>query len=372
MKGWDYYRGQDGPWQQATRRRRRSTSAASSMTVHLATDDRPRTLCTLRIEPSGAGRAPRRVGRRAAAPTPDHAINRVSLGVEDARRRERRLPGRPLPRPRRALLPRRPPRAAEDYVVGRGQGPRAGREHAAGPEQPAAERPDETYIPIPWFMSPRGFGMLARRRRSAPSSTSATRRPTRGASRRGRRTLDITIFADPDPKNLARGPDERDRPPARDRRLGARAAPPRRHRHGRDGTGCAPRTSRRASSTRPCTTSRTAAATDSRADEGDHGGSPRAGLQGRRVLLPVRRPTAGTPSSTTLVVERLAREAAPTARRTSCSILPYNAGMVDFTNPDAVTWYQAHAAAGARRRVGRLDVRLRRVRPAGRRDVSTG
>src|ERR1019366_1131198 len=52
MKGWDYYKGQDDPWQQATDATEIDTTGAS-LTVHLASTD-GHTL-TLLIEPAGNG-----------------------------------------------------------------------------------------------------------------------------------------------------------------------------------------------------------------------------------------------------------------------------------------------------------------------------
>ncbi len=47
---------------------------------------------------------------------------------------------------------------------------------------------------------------------------------------------------------------------------------------------------------------------------------------------------------------------------------PYSA-VVDFTNPDATTWWQGLIGGGARGRLRRLDGGLRRVRPTRRRDA---
>jgi hypothetical protein len=77
-KGWNYYRGQDGPWQRATT----ATAIApdgDALVVSLATTDAAHPSLTLRIEPSGAG-----VRLRATVDDPgsdpDSAINRVSFG----------------------------------------------------------------------------------------------------------------------------------------------------------------------------------------------------------------------------------------------------------------------------------------------------
>src|SRR5271165_4210566 len=77
MKGWDYYRGADGPWQQATH----ATTIESDKTAlvaHLATTDPAHTM-TVRIEPNGPG--VRIAGSMDDPGTdPTTAINRVSFG----------------------------------------------------------------------------------------------------------------------------------------------------------------------------------------------------------------------------------------------------------------------------------------------------
>ena len=152
-------------------------------------------------------------------------------------------------------------------------------------------------------------------------------------------SLDATIFADPSPRNLLEDLTAlTGRPPAiadwvlaprrrgdiGERRGGPTASGARSDELHRHGAALLPGRRRGGS----------------RRDAGRDGESPRHGLQGDRLLLSVRRPTAGTRSSIRLVANGwLVKH----ADGTPYTVLdpPYNAGMMDFTNPDAVAWYQA-------------------------------
>ena len=197
MKAWDYYRGQDGPWQQATNVTSIDDSGGA-LTIHLATTDGQHTV-TLTIEPRGPG-----VHLFAAmddpGTDPETTINRVSLGWkmhDDAA-------GTPGDHflglgERFYLTDHRGQPKAYVWVEDKGLG--QGEDASPGPSNPLPNGPTMTYIPTPWFMSPRGFGLLLT---TSYRSVFHLGEETPDAWRYESWTsnLDTTIFADPDPKNL--------------------------------------------------------------------------------------------------------------------------------------------------------------------------
>jgi alpha-glucosidase (family GH31 glycosyl hydrolase) len=332
MKGWDYYKGQDDPWQQATDATEIDTSGAS-LTVHLASTD-GHTL-TLLIEPAGSG-----VHLLATVDQPgsdpDTQINRVSLGwkMHDD------VSGAPgdhfLGLGERFYLAdhRGQPNTyvwVEDKGLGQGEGA------LPGPGNPLPNGPTMTYIPTPWFMSPRGFGVLL-------SSTFRTvfhlgeQTPDAWRFEAWTPTLDTQIFADPDPKNLVEDLTAlTGRPP----QIADWVLAPRRR--GDLGSGEWDRL-------------RAAHVPTSVIDTAVHyfpngGGEDHASMQAVTADLHAKGFKAiayfcpFVSDGWHPVFDMLAANGwlVKHADGTPYTVLdvPYNAGMMDFTNPDAVAWYQA-------------------------------
>ncbi len=332
MKGWDYYKGEDGPWQQATDATEIDTSG-NAMTVHLASTD-GHTL-TLLIEPAGNG-AHLLATVDQPGSDPDTQVNRVSLGWkmhDDAG-------GSPgdhfLGLGERFYLAdhRGQPKTyvwVEDKGLGQGEGT------APGPGNPLPNGPTMTYIPTPWFMSPRGFGLLL-------SSTFRTvfhlgeETPDAWRFEAWTPLLDTQIFADPDPKNLVEDLTAlTGRPP----QIADWVLAPRRR--GDLGSGEWDRL-------------RAAHVPTSVIDTAVHyfpngGGEDHVSMQAVTADLHSKgfkaiayfcpfvsdgwHPVFDMLASNGWLVKH--------ADGTPYTVLdvPYNAGMMDFTNPDAVTWYQA-------------------------------
>jgi alpha-glucosidase (family GH31 glycosyl hydrolase) len=332
MKGWDYYRGQDGPWQQATRVTEIDASG-STLTVHLASTD-GHTL-TLLIEPAGNG-AHLLASVDQPGTDPDTQINRVSLGWkmhDDAAG----APGDHFlglgERFYRADHRGQP----NTYVWVEDKGLGQGEDTPPGPSNPLPNGPTMTYIPTPWFMSPRGFGVLL-------SSTFRTvfhlgeETPDAWRFEAWTPTLDTQIFADPDPKNLIEDLTAlTGRPPA----IADWVLAPRRR--GDLGSGEWDRL-------------RAAHVPTSSIDTAVHyfpdgGGTDHAAMQAVTADLHAKgfkaiayfcpfvsdgwHPVFDMLSANGWLVKH--------ADGTAYTVLdpPYNAGMMDFTNPAAVTWYQA-------------------------------
>jgi alpha-glucosidase len=196
MKAWDYYRGQDGPWQQATNVSAIEPQAGGGVAVHLATTDGH--AVTLTIDARGPG-----VHLFATiddpGSDPETTINRVSLGwkMHD----DGAAPGDHfLGLGERFYLSdhRGQPKT---YVWVEDKGLGQGEDASPGPANPLPNGPTMTYIPAPWFMSPRGFGLLLTTSyRSVFHLGEET--PDAWRTEGWTSNLDTTIFADADPKNL--------------------------------------------------------------------------------------------------------------------------------------------------------------------------
>jgi sulfoquinovosidase len=332
MKGWDYYKGEDGPWQQATNVTE-IDNGSDVLTVHLASTDGH--ALTLLIEPSGSG-VHLLVTVDQPGTDPDTQINRVSLGWkmhDDAS-------GAPgdhfLGLGERFYLAdhRGQPNTyvwVEDKGLGQGEGT------PPGPGNPLPNGPTMTYIPTPWFMSPRGFGVLL-------SSTFRTvfhlgeQTPDAWRFEAWTPTLDTQIFADPDPKNLLEDLTAlTGRPP----QIADWVLAPRRR--GDLGSGEWDRL-------------RAAHVPTSVIDTAVHyfpngGGADHVSMQAVTADLHSKgfkavayfcpfvsdgwHPVFDMLSANGWLVKH--------ADGTPYTVLdvPYNAAMMDFTNPDAVTWYQA-------------------------------
>jgi alpha-glucosidase (family GH31 glycosyl hydrolase) len=333
MKGWDYYRGVDGPWTQAT-----NVTAiddlGGSLAVHVATTDPAQTI-TVTIGAKGAGV---NVVATVDAPgtDPDTAINRVSLGWKmhgDAAGApgdhflglgERFYLTDHLGQPKTYVW-------VEDKGLGQGE------DAAPGPSNPIPNGPTMTYIPTPWFMSPRGFGLLV-------STTYRSvfhlgeEQPDAWRFEAWTTALDTTVFADPDPKNLLEDLTAlTGRPP----QIADWVLAPRRR--GDVGSGEWDRL-------------RAAHVPTSVIDTAVHyfpngGGEDHVSMQAVTADLHAKgfkaisyfcpfvsdgwHPTFDMLSANGWLVKH--------ADGSAYTVLdpPYNAGMMDFTNPDAVAWYQA-------------------------------
>jgi alpha-glucosidase (family GH31 glycosyl hydrolase) len=331
MKGWDYYKGEDGPWQQATNVTE-IDSSGDALTIHLASTD-GHTL-TLLIEPAGSG-AHLLATVDQPGIDPDTQINRVSLGWkmhDDAS-------GAPgdhfLGLGERFYLAdhRGQPKTyvwVEDKGLGQGEGT------PPGPGNPLPNGPTMTYIPTPWFMSPRGFGVLL-------SSTFRTvfhlgeEIPDAWRFEAWTPLLDTQIFVDPDPKNLLEDLTAlTGRPP----QIADWVLAPRRR--GDVGSGEWDRL-------------RAAHVPTSSLDTAVHyfpngGGEDHASMQAVTADLHAKGFKAiayfcpFVSDGWHPVFDQLAANGwlVKHADGTPYTVLdvPYNAGMMDFTNPDAVTWYQ--------------------------------
>lgn len=344
MKGWDYYRGQDGPWQQATRATAIDADG-DALVVHLATTDAAHGSVTLRIEPAGPG-----VHLVASVDDPgsdpDSQINRVSLGwaMHDD------PAGPPAPGSTSVGAPgdhflglgerfyladhRAQPKT---YVWVEDKGLGQGENTPPGPSNPMPNGPTMTYIPVPWFMSPRGFGVFL-------SSTYRSvfhlgdEAPDSWRFESWTSTLDATIFVDPDPKKLLEDLTAiTGRPPA----IADWVLAPRRR--GDVGSG-------------EWDKLRAAHVPTSVIDTAVHyfpngGGQDHAAMQAVTSELHQKgfkaiayfcpfvsdgwHPVFDDLAAKGWLVEH--------ADGSPYTVLdpPYNAGMIDFTNPDAVAWYQA-------------------------------
>ena len=325
MYGWSYFRGQDDPWKQALHVT--STEAGDSFVVHLATNDAAHPTMTLTVSTQGIG------VHLVAQPdvNTDGALNRVSLGFrlhdddhffgfgERFVRADHR--GQWLYS------------WVEDGGFGHGEAT------PPGPANPSPSGEGETNMPIPWMLNPRGFGMLVNTTYRANFHLGDERDDAwRVESTNG--VLDATIFADPDPMNLVAALTEiTGRPPEIADWL---LAPRRRANPGTDET----------------QKLRAAHIPTSVADESVHyfpngipgnlvGSAMKAltddlharGFKAIAYFCPFIsdgwHPVFDDAAAKGYLVKK--SDGSPYVVLDT----PYAAGMVDFTNPDAVTWYQS-------------------------------
>jgi len=186
ITGWDYYKGEDDPWTQVSRVRSVTNDGATT-TVVLETDLPATPTVTVTITSDDPG-----VHVVAHADCTDGSINRVAMSfvLHD-----------------------------DDHFFGLGERfvgadqrgqyrymwveDRFGSEDSTLTETspPSPRQAEETYIPIPWMMDPRGFGMLQHGTfrtvyhlgDEQPSAWQVASWDTQ---------IDFTIYADDDPKNL--------------------------------------------------------------------------------------------------------------------------------------------------------------------------
>lgn len=191
MKGWDYYRGEDGPWTQVSRVT--SINAAGDMlTVKLATGLAEPNV-TLTITSQGIGLHLVASVDEGPKPNADTTINRVSMAF--AMHPDDHFLGfgeRFVYTDQRGKFLYS---WVEDGGFGHGEGT------PVGVGNPSPSGPAQTNVPIPWFWDPRGFGVLF-------NTTYRTRyhlgddAPDAFRLEATESKLDVTVFADPDPMKL--------------------------------------------------------------------------------------------------------------------------------------------------------------------------
>ncbi|HEY1956251.1 MAG TPA: TIM-barrel domain-containing protein [Polyangiaceae bacterium] len=186
VTGWDYFQGQDDPWTQVSSVQS-VTSDGATTTVVLTTPLPNVPTVTVTISSDGPG-----VEIAAAANATDDSINRVTMSwvLHD-----------------------------DDHFFGLGERfvgadqrgqyrymwveDRFGSEDSTLTESspPSPRQAEETYVPIPWMMDPRGFGMLEHGTfRTVYHLGDETPDAWRVESWTSK--IDFTIYADADPKNL--------------------------------------------------------------------------------------------------------------------------------------------------------------------------
>ncbi len=210
LYGWDYYRGQDGPWQQAPSVTAFETQG-TALVVHLATLDPSHPTATLSLDAQGDGLHIVASVDPGAADDPEHALNRISLAWSlhpDPTAAAAGQPGdhflgfggRFVNADHKGQLLYT---FVEDAGFGHGEGT------PPGPANPSPNGEGMAYMPIPWFMSPRGFGMLMNEARrtlyhlgdDAPDAWRVEAWDAPGSATTTAQ-LDMTLFEDPDPKAL--------------------------------------------------------------------------------------------------------------------------------------------------------------------------
>jgi len=191
--GWSYFRGTDAPWQLATRVTSSSLDAGG-LTVHVATKDpvHPAMTVTFAAPSPDPGLGVHIVASVDAPgePTGDTYANRVSLGF--ALHDDDHFLGFG------ERFVRADHRGQMLYTWVEEGGFAQGEDVAPGPDNPTPNGEEMTYMPIPWFLSPRGFGMLVNgstrtNYHLGDEVADAWRVEATGPS------LDVTILADPDP-----------------------------------------------------------------------------------------------------------------------------------------------------------------------------
>ncbi len=328
--GWAYFQGVDDPWNE-TARVGSVDSAPDHFTVHVSTTDVAHPSLTLRVtaQDSGLHLVAAIDEVDASDPSP---VNRVSLGF--AMHDDDHFMGfgeRYVYADRRGTL-------TYDWVEEDGLGD--GEQTPIGPGNPSPNGPAMTHIPVPWFMSPRGFGMLLNTTWRSSFHLGEERADAwRVESTSG--SLDLSLFVDPDPVNLVASLTAvTGRPP----QIADWVLAPRRRAD--PGSGDVERL-------------RAAHIPTSVIDSDVHY-FPNGGGQDHAAMLAVTTDLhARGYKAVAYFCPFVADSWHPVfddavangylvkhADGTAYTVLdpPYNAGMVDFTNPAAVAWYQAFMA----------------------------
>ncbi len=213
-----------------------------------------------------------------------------------------------------------------------------GEDTPPGPGVPAPSGPAQTNIPIPWFMDPRGFGLLF-------NTTYRTRyhlgddAPDAYRLEATEPKLDFTVFADKDPLNLV---DDLTAITGRPPEIADWVLAPRRR--GNIGSGEMAKLRAAHIPTSVIDTalhyfpngigSLASTVKQVTADIHSHG------FKAITYFCPFVADTFHPDFDEAVAKGYLVKHQDGTPY--IVFDIPYNAGMVDFTNPDAVTWYQAH------------------------------
>jgi alpha-glucosidase (family GH31 glycosyl hydrolase) len=188
--GWAYFLGENDPWKSATRVSSVDSSAAG-LSVVLATNDPSHPSLTLTFEAQDSGvHMVATVDSLANDPAP---VNRVSLGLQmHADDHFMGFGERYVYGDHRAQL-------LYNWVEEDGFG--HGEQTPIGPSNPSPNGPGMTHVPIPWFLNPRGFGLLLNSTWRSNFHLGEERSDAwRVESTTG--TLDLSFFVDPDPMKL--------------------------------------------------------------------------------------------------------------------------------------------------------------------------
>jgi alpha-glucosidase len=328
MYGWAYFVGQDDPWKRALRVAS-VDSAPDHLEARLVTSDpaHPGLTLTFEAQDSGVHLVASIDGADPNDPSP---VNRVSLGL--AMHDDDHFMG-----------------FGERYVYGdhRGQllydwveedGLGAGEGTPVGPHNPSPNGPGQTHIPIPWFMSPRGFGLLLNSTWRSNFHLGEERADAwRVESTTG--TLDLTLFVDPDPMKLVASLTAvTGRPPA----IADWVLAPRRRAD--IGTG---ETERLRAAHIPTSVIDTAVHYFPNGDGSDHAamkavtaGLHASGFKAVAYFCPFVADSWHPVFDDAVANGYLVKKPDGTAYVVLDP--PYSAGMVDFTNPAAVAWYVSY------------------------------
>jgi sulfoquinovosidase len=198
--GWDYFRGVDAPWTFAGR----VTSidpGTDPLVVHVGTSDPLHPSMTFTLSSQGIGVHMVASIDNPGDPSDASYQNRVSMGfVLHPDGASTGVPGDHfLGTGERFCYTDHLGQMLTNYVDEGGLG--SAEDDPIGPTNPPPDGPGQTYMPIPWLLSPRGFGMLL-------NTTWRTNfhmgeeLPDAWRVEATQPTLDMTIFVDEDPLNL--------------------------------------------------------------------------------------------------------------------------------------------------------------------------
>jgi alpha-glucosidase (family GH31 glycosyl hydrolase) len=323
VEGWDTFAGLNDPWARSNQVTSFDKDAAKDvLTAHVAVDGGKSV--TVRLEPQGSG-----VHLTATVDgDPSDGVNRVSLGFKmHSDDHFLGLGERYVQTDHRGQSLNN---WVEDDGIGLGEGT------VTGPIlNPFPNGEGQSHIPIPWFLSPRGFGMLL----NGTYRTVHHLGDEAGDAWRvesWQRAIDTTLFADPDPTKLVEDlTGITGRPPAPADWL------------------LAPR--RRADHWDEADKLRAAHIPTSVLDLDNHyfpngGGDDHAAMQAltaeahRRGFKAVSYFCPFVADSWHPVFDEAVAKGYLVKHADGSPYVvldyPYNAGMVDFTNPDAVAWYK--------------------------------
>jgi alpha-glucosidase (family GH31 glycosyl hydrolase) len=190
LYGYAYFHGVDDPWKLATRVTA-STLTATSATFTLATSDAAHPTMTLSLEPQDSG--VHLVASVTSDPSDPRPVNRVSIGLQmHADDHFMGFGERYVYGDHRAQL-------LYNWVEEDGFG--HSEEAGISAKNPSPNGPGMAHIPVPWFMNPRGFGLLLNSTWRSNFHLGEERGDAwRVESTTG--TLDLTFFVDPDPMKL--------------------------------------------------------------------------------------------------------------------------------------------------------------------------